>query len=334
MKTEILKTEEAIRFVKQTFAEVLCKKMNLSPISSPMMVLDDSGINDNLNGIERTVTFPVKSLKEKRAVIVNSLAKWKRLRLKQIGISKGEGILTDMRAIRPDEDYTPLHSIYVDQWDWEKRIEKSQRDLQYLKTEVEKIYGTLYSTEQKVTEKYGDIRAILPKRITFIHAEQLREQYPTLSPKEREKRACRKYGAIFLIGIGCVLRDGEKHDGRAPDYDDWTTLNEDGYYGLNGDILVWNPVLENAFELSSMGIRVDANALIKQLKIRGDEKRSQLPFHRMLLSNQLPESIGGGIGQSRMCMFLLRKKHIGEVQVSLWPDDELFELTAQGITLL
>jgi len=334
MKAEILKTEEAIRFVKQAFAQALCQEMNLYPISSPMMVLDDSGINDNLNGIERTVTFPVKSLKDKSAVIVNSLAKWKRLRLKQIGISIGEGILTDMRAIRPDEDYTPLHSIYVDQWDWEKRIEKSDRELQFLKAEVEKIYRALYTTEQMLTETYTDIEAILPEKITFIHSEQLRKQFPALSPKEREKRACQKYGAIFLIGIGGELEDGEKHDGRAPDYDDWSTLNDEGYFGLNGDILVWNPVLENAFELSSMGIRVDAETLMKQLKIRGDEKRSQLPFHKMLLKNELPYSIGGGIGQSRMCMFLLRKKHIGEVQVSLWPDDELIGLSEQGVSLL
>jgi aspartate--ammonia ligase len=334
MKTKILKTEESIRLVKQSFAQELCEKMNLSQISSPLMVLGDSGINDDLNGIERSLEFTVKSLRHKRAVVVNSLAKWKRLRLKQIGLSIGEGLVTDMRAIRPDEDYTPLHSIYVDQWDWEKVMDSSERSIRFLKTEVQKIYEAIKKTEQIVCEHYPEIEAVLPDKITFIHSEELRLHYPDLSPKQREKKACEEFKAVFLIGIGGNLGDGKKHDGRAPDYDDWSSQNEDGFKGLNGDILVWNPVLQDAFEISSMGIRVDPESLKKQLKIRGNQSRSQLPFHQMLLRGELPQSIGGGIGQSRLCMFLLRKKHIGEVQVSLWPEKELHSLASQGISLL
>ncbi len=334
MKTKILKTEEAIRLVKQSFAQELCEEMNLSQISSPLMVLSDSGINDDLNGSERSLEFTVKSLQHRRAVVVNSLAKWKRLRLKQIGLSTGEGLLTDMRAIRPDEDYTPLHSVYVDQWDWEKRIGNSERSIRFLKTEVEKIYKAIKKTEQIICNQYPEIEGILPNKITFIHSEELRLQYPELSPKQREKKACEEYKAVFLIGIGGNLGDGKKHDGRAPDYDDWSSPNEEGFTGLNGDILVWNSILQDAFEISSMGIRVDPKTLKKQLKIRGNQKRSQLPFHKMLLKGELPQSIGGGIGQSRLCMFLLRKKHIGEVQVSLWPEKELLALSEQGISLL
>ncbi|MBE9466983.1 MAG: aspartate--ammonia ligase [Bacteroidetes bacterium] len=334
MKIEALKTEESISYVKKIFAKELLKTMELIQISSPIMVLDDSGINDNLNGVERTVTFSVKFLKGEKAVIVNSLAKWKRLRLKQFEVEIGKGILTDMRAIRPDEDYSSIHSIYVDQWDWEKRIDKSQRNLKYLKEEVRKIYQVIRKTEQKVAVQYSEIQSYLPEKITFFHTEELCRKFSLFTPKERERIVCEKYGAVFLIGIGKKLSDGQEHDGRAPDYDDWSTKNEDGYYGLNGDILIWNPVIKSVFELSSMGIRVDAETLIKQLKIREVEERKKLPFHKLLLNDELPLSIGGGIGQSRICMYMLRKMHIGQVQVSLWPEPMVSELSEMGISLL
>ena len=331
---EILKTEQAITLVKETFEKQLAKQLQLIKVSSPIAVLDGTGINDDLNGIERAVSFPIKSMNEQKAVVVHSLAKWKRLRLKQLGIEVGTGILTDMRALRPDEDYTHLHSIYVDQWDWEKHIETSQRTLSYLKTTVLKIYEALKETEQTVSSHYKDIPSILPDVITFIHAEELLKLYPTLSPKQREYEITKKAGAVFIIGIGGKLSDGEVHDGRAPDYDDWSTLNEEGFAGLNGDLVVWHPVLKSPFELSSMGIRVDKKALKYQLELRGCEDRKKLMFHNMLLSDQLTESIGGGIGQSRVCMFILKKAHIGEVQVSIWPEEEKQKLAEQDVILL
>lgn len=331
---EILKTELAITLVKETFSKKLAKQLNLVKISSPLIVLDGIGINDDLNGIERPVSFPIKQLKEKKGVVVHSLAKWKRWRLKELEIAYGKGILTDMRALRPDEDYTPLHSIYVDQWDWEKHIEHRDRSISFLKKEVEKIYDTLKETEKIVEKIYPSIKAVLPEKIHFIHSEELLLAYPSLNPKEREKKIAKKYGAVFIMGIGGKLSDGSIHDGRAADYDDWSSENEDQFYGLNGDIVVWHPILESAFEISSMGIRVDKTALVRQLEEKEQMERKQLFFHEKLLSGELTESIGGGIGQSRICMFMLKKKHIGEVQVSIWCEDERAKLASEGIYLL
>jgi aspartate--ammonia ligase len=330
---ELLETEVAITFVKDTFARELARQLQLVKVSAPIVVLDGTGINDDLNGVERPVGFPIKALGEQRAVVVHSLAKWKRLRLHELGIAAGKGLLTDMRALRPDEDYSPIHSIYVDQWDWEKHMLPEQRSIPFLQATVETIYEALKTTEQQVSEEFG-IAPILPPGITFIHAEDLLQRYPSLTPKQREHEAAREYGAVFLMGIGGELSHGEIHDGRAPDYDDWSSLNEDGHRGLNGDILLWNPVLETSFEVSSMGIRVDKAALARQLELRGCPERQDLAFHRLLLADQLPQSIGGGIGQSRVCMFLLRKAHIGEVQVSIWSDAARQEMAAAGVGLL
>ena len=329
----LLKTEEAITFVKETFAKELARQLHLVKVSAPIVVLDGTGINDDLNGVERPVAFPIKALNEQRAVVVHSLAKWKRLRLRELGIPAGKGLLTDMRALRPDEDYSPIHSIYVDQWDWEKHILPEKRTIAFLQATVETIYEALKTTEQQVSEQFG-IAPVLPPAITFIHAEDLLLRYPILTPKQREHEAAREYGAVFLMGIGGELSHGEIHDGRAPDYDDWSTPNEAGHRGLNGDILLWNPVLETSFEVSSMGIRVDKTALTRQLALRGCPEREVLQFHRLLLADELPQSIGGGIGQSRVCMFLLRKAHIGEVQVSIWPEAVRSELAELGVGLL
>lgn len=331
---EMLKTEKAITLVKDIFSRELSKQLNLYKVSSPLIVLDGTGINDDLNGIERPVSFPIKALGEKKGVVVHSLAKWKRLRLKELEIESGKGILTDMRALRPDEDYTPLHSIYVDQWDWEKRIEVTERNVSYLKKTVIKIYEALKVTEKEVQNQYPDIKTVLPDSIKFIHSEELLQRYPLLSPKQRETEIAKEYGAVFIIGIGGNLSDGRPHDGRAADYDDWSTQNESGFYGLNGDIVLWHPVLKCAFEVSSMGIRVDKDALLKQLKEKGCQEREKFLFHSMLLTGNLPESIGGGIGQSRVCMFMLKKKHIGEVHVSIWPNEEKLKMGLEGVRLL
>ena len=328
-----LETEEAITFVKETFARELARQLHLVRVSAPLVGLDGTGINDDLNGVERPVGFPIKALAEQRAVVVHSLAKWKRLRLHELGIAPGKGLLTDMRALRPDEEYSPIHSIYVDQWDWEKHMLPEQRTIPFLQATVETIYEALKTTEQLVSEQFG-IAPILPPAITFVQAEDLLRRYPGLTPKQREHEAAREYGAVFLMGIGGELSHGEIHDGRAPDYDDWSTPTEAGYRGLNGDILLWNPVLETSFEVSSMGIRVDKTALARQLKLRGCPERQALQFHRLLLADALPQSIGGGIGQSRVCMFLLRKAHIGEVQVSIWPEAVRRELAEAGVVLL
>ena len=326
--------EQAISFVKDQFSKSLQNNLNLIPVSGPLVVLDGTGINDDLNSIERPVKFPIKSLGDKQAVVVHSLAKWKRIRLKELELEVGEGIITDMKALRPDEDYSPIHSIYVDQWDWEKVILEEDRKLDYLKETVTSIYDAIKYTEQKVEEKYPELKAFLPEKITFISSEELLQKYPTLSPKQRENAITKEFGAVFIYGIGSLLTNGELHDSRAADYDDWSTLNSAGYQGLNGDILVWNPVLEQAFELSSMGIRVDKQALLKQLEIRNSLDRQELYYHQLLLSDQLTESIGGGIGQSRLCMFLLKLKHIGEVQTSIWDDKTTQKLKQEGIQLL
>ncbi len=334
LKQERLRTEAAIQYAKDVFTRQLSDQLNLTKVSSPIMVMDGTGINDDLNGVERCVRFAIKQMDDQKAVVVNSLAKWKRIRLKDYEIDEEQGIITDMRAIRPDEDYSPIHSVYVDQWDWEKRISPDDRTVARLKTEVKKIYKALKITEQELRRKYTDVEEQLPDDITFIHAEELRRIYPELTGKEREDKIAREYGAVFIIGIGGELGDDQPHDGRAPDYDDWSTENEDGFYGLNGDLLVWNPVLESAFELSSMGIRVDQDALERQLELRNETHRKKLHFHQLLLQDQLPQSIGGGIGQSRVCMFLLGKQHIGEVQVSVWPEEAYQEASMKGISLL
>ena len=327
-------TEAAIDFVKTTFEKELAQSLHLVKVSAPLFVLDGTGINDDLNGIERPVAFPIKGMQEQKAVVVHSLAKWKRMRLQQLDIPAGEGLYTNMHALRPDEDFTPIHSIYVDQWDWEKVMEPQQRTLPFLKATVKKIYAALKVTEQKVYELYPQIKPVLPQEITFLHAEDLLQQYPTLTPKQRETEAARTYGAVFIIGIGGALSHGQPHDGRAADYDDWSTPTSDGYKGLNGDIILWNPVLETAFEISSMGIRVDKEALLQQLAERDCLERRHLLFHQQLLSGGLPQSIGGGIGQSRTCMFLLRKAHIGEVQASIWPEEVVKDCAERGIPLL
>lgn len=332
-KKEILQTEESIALVKKSFTEKLCNALNLYPISSPMIVNEGTGINDDLNGIERPVSFPVKFLNNNRGVVVHSLAKWKRIRLKELGLDTHEGILTDMRALRPDEDSSPIHSIYVDQWDWELKINETNRTLSYLKNIVRKIYQALLDTEKKVWEVYG-ITPTLPRIISFIHSEQLLQLFPTLSPKEREHAIAKEYGAVFIIGIGDKLSDGKPHDNRSSDYDDWSSKTEDGFTGLNGDLLVWNETLNSSLELSSMGIRVDKKALQHQLTITDSLDKQNLFYHNLLLQNELPLSIGGGLGQSRICMFLLKKKHIGEVQASIWPESVRQQALEKGINLL
>jgi len=333
MSRKQLENEQKIAFIKTTFSQQLCQNLNLIPVSSPLMVLDGTGINDDLNGIERAVRFPVKSLNDKQAVVVHSLAKWKRIRLKEYDIQRGEGILTNMSALRPDEDYSPIHSIFVDQWDWEIRISEADRNITFLKNTVLKIYEAILTTEQKVFEMNPDLKPFLPKNITFIHSEELYKMYPNHTPKDREHLISEKHGAVFIIGIGGKLSSGEIHDGRAADYDDWSTETELGK-GLNGDLLVWNPVSKQSFEISSMGIRVDKKALQVQLTERHQENKLKLTYHKMIMEDQIPLSIGGGIGQSRLCMLLLKKQHIGQVQVSLWDDEIREKLKTTDVHLL
>jgi aspartate--ammonia ligase len=295
--------------------------------------LKGTGINDDLNGVERAVTFPIKDLGDTKAEIVHSLAKWKRLTLADLNIEPGYGIYTDMNAIRSDEDLGNLHSLYVDQWDWELVMQENERNLDFLKEIVRRIYAAIVRTEYMVYETYPDFKPRLPKDIHFIHAEELLQKYPGLSVREREDAFTKEKKAVFIIGIGCLLSNGEKHDGRAPDYDDWTTP-ANGLPGLNGDILIWNDVLDRAFELSSMGIRVNPEVLEQQLKASGTENRKTLYFHKRLLNNELPQTIGGGIGQSRLCMLLLRKAHIGEIQASIWPQEMREKAEKNGIPLI
>lgn len=327
-------TEQGIKSIKDFFQQCLASQLRLRRVTAPLFVKSGLGINDDLNGIERPVTFAIGDMGDARAEIVHSLAKWKRMTLAEYQIPRGYGIYTDMNAIRPDEELDNLHSLYVDQWDWEAVMAPEERNLSYLKSKVDGIYNVLLQTEYMVYEKYHAITPILPEKITYIHAQELLERYPGLNPKERENEIARKYGAVFVIGIGGALSDGKPHDGRAPDYDDWSSVAENGLAGLNGDILLWNPVLESAFEISSMGIRVDAEALKRQLAISNQQHRAGLYFHRRLLAGELPQSIGGGIGQSRLCMFLLRKGHIGEIQASIWPDDMRTACKAHGMQLI
>jgi aspartate--ammonia ligase len=327
-------TELAIRQIKEFFQTNLAFELNLMRVTAPLFVLSGTGINDDLNGVERPVVFPVKSIQDSRAEIVQSLAKWKRLQLADFTCQPGEGLYTDMNAIRPDEDLDNLHSIYVDQWDWERVISKEERTVEYLKQVVRQIYSVILRTERYIGYLYPEIVPVLPDEITFIHSEDLQKHHPDLSPKQREKLACLEHGAVFVIGIGADLPGGMPHDGRAPDYDDWSTPTYNGYKGLNGDILVNYPLLDCAYELSSMGIRVDPPAMLRQLEIRGVMQRKDLLFHRRLLNGELPLSIGGGIGQSRLCMFYLRKAHIGEIQSSLWSKEMVDQCLEHNITLL
>lgn len=328
------KTEQGIKLIKDFFQQNLATELRLRRVTAPLFVLQGLGINDDLNGVERPVTFPIKDLGEQKAEVVHSLAKWKRLTLAEYQVQSGYGVYTDMNAIRADEELDNLHSLYVDQWDWEAVIAQHQRSIAFLKDVVQRIYAAIRRTEYLVCETYEQIRPFLPEDIHFIHSEDLLAMYPNLSPKEREDAICKKYGAVFIIGIGGKLANGEKHDGRAPDYDDWSTIAENGKAGLNGDILIWYPVLQRSFELSSMGIRVDSEALKRQLKLEGKEDRASLYFHRRLLNNELPLSVGGGIGQSRLCMVLLHKAHIGEIQASIWPEDMRRECAELGMPLI
>ena len=332
---DVCETERAIKFVKDHFEQALAEALNLSRITAPLFVRGDSGVQDNLNGVERPVSFEVLAVDNVECQIVHSLAKWKRLALHKYGFAVGEGIYTDMNALRPDETVLDnLHSVYVDQWDWERVITPADRSLETLQAVVRDIYATIRATEAEVVDAFGGVEPFLPEEITFVHTEDLALQYPDATSWEREAAACREHGAVFFIGIGGELPDGKIHDGRAPDYDDWTTPTTEGHRGLNGDIFVWNPLLQIPFELSSMGIRVDPETMKTQLAVRGCSERAELPWHRMLLDGSLPQSVGGGIGQSRLCMLLLHKAHIGEVQVGIWPKAVHDVCKAAGIPLL
>jgi aspartate--ammonia ligase len=331
---DLKQTEKAIKLVKDFFQQDLASELKLSRVTAPLFVMKGTGINDDLNGIERPVAFPVKELDDKVAEVVHSLAKWKRMTLADLEIEPGYGIYTDMNAIRPDEELTNIHSLYVDQWDWEKVITEEERNLDFLKKVVRKIYTVLLRTEFQVYENYPQIKPILPEEITFIHTEELEAKYPTLSSKDRENAIAKEFGAVFIIGIGGELPSGKIHDGRAPDYDDWTTETVNGYKGLNGDIVIWNPVLQSSFEISSMGIRVDKEVLLHQLQLTNTENRKDLLWHKRLLNDEFPLSIGGGIGQSRICMYFLRKAHIGEIQSSIWPDEMYAQCHKHNIHLV
>ena len=330
----VRETEHAIVAIKDFFQLALSTELNLTRVTAPLFVGSGTGINDDLNGVERPVSFPVKALNDNKMEIVQSLAKWKRLKVTDLALEPGFGIYTDMNALRPDEDLDPIHSIYVDQWDWEMAIDPKDRTVEYLKSVVRKVYRCIQRAEFYIYDRYPQITPILPKEITFFYADDLQKQYPNLTPKERENKVAKEYGAVFIIGIGGKMGDGTIHDGRAPDYDDWITETENGHHGLNGDILVWNPVHNCALELSSMGVRVSPDSLQAQLKERGMEERAKLEFHSRLLKGELTQTLGGGIGQSRLCMFLLRKAHIGETQVSVWTDEIKADCKKRGIELL
>lgn len=318
-------TEKAIKCVKDMFQENLSAQLALLRVTAPMVVLSGTGINDDLNGVERPVSFPIKSMGERRAEVVHSLAKWKRMKLAEMQVPVGRGIYTDMNALRPDEDLDNLHSLYVDQWDWEKVIRREDRNREFLKKVVRRIYEAVKVTENKLYVEFPQLGLQLPEEIQFIDSEELLQRYPSLDAKQREARIAKEAGAVFIMGIGGKLSDGKPHDLRAADYDDWS---------LNGDIVIWNEVLQGAFELSSMGIRVDENSLRSQLREKGEKYKEGLEFHSKLLGGQLPYTIGGGIGQSRLCMLLLRKAHIGEIQSSIWPEEMREECRKSGIELV
>ena len=318
-------TEKAIKCVKDMFQENLSAQLALLRVTAPMVVLSGTGINDDLNGVERPVGFPIKSMGERRAEVVHSLAKWKRMKLAEMEVPVGRGIYTDMNALRPDEELDNLHSLYVDQWDWEKVIRREDRNREFLKKVVRRIYEAVKVTENKLYVEFLQLGLQLPEEIQFIDSEELLQRYPGLDAKQREARIAKEAGAVFIMGIGGKLSDGKPHDLRAADYDDWS---------LNGDIVIWNEVLQGPFELSSMGIRVDESSLRAQLREKGEEYKEGLEFHSRLLSGQLPYTIGGGIGQSRLCMLLLRKAHIGEIQSSIWPETMREECRKSGIELV
>lgn len=321
----IKETQGAIKHVKDHFERQLAKQLNLTRVSAPLFVKPETGLNDNLNGVERPVAFGIKEQNDTMVEIVHSLAKWKRMALQKYGFSYGEGLYTDMNAIRRDEDTDNLHSIFVDQWDWEKILLHDERNVETLKKTVRSVYSALKETEHYIADKYDYIKEFLPDDITFVTTQELENMYPNDTPKERENKIVRLKGAVFLMQIGGKLASGEPHDGRAPDYDDWQ---------LNGDILVYYPVLDIALELSSMGIRVDETSLASQLKLAGCEERAELPFQKAILNKELPYTVGGGIGQSRICMFFLRKAHIGEVQSSIWPEEVMKAAAEKGVALL
>ncbi len=331
---DIRQRETAIKDVKDFFERELASALRLFRVTAPMAVRSGLGINDDLNGVEQPVRFKVKEDSNAEVEIVQSLAKWKRLALAEYGFAVGEGLYTDMNAVRPDETIDELHSIYVDQWDWEKVISPEQRKLETLHDTVRTIYDCVCRPEFHIASVYSHIRPVLPEKIFFITSEELQQRWPDMDAKERENRICAEHKAVFITGIGGELADGEIHDGRAPDYDDWTTPNSDGGRGLNGDILLWNPILERAFEISSMGIRVNPETLREQLKVRQLEDRLELDFHRRLLSGELPQTMGGGIGQSRLCMFFLRAAHLGEVACGVWPDAMREACCKANMTLL
>ncbi len=327
-------TERAIRAIKEFFQTNLAFELNLTRVTAPLFVKGGSGINDDLNGVEQPAWFTAEGVGGARLEMVQSLAKWKRLTLADLDFKPGEGLYTDMNAIRPSEVLDNSHSLYVDQWDWERVITREERGVGFLQWIVRSIYDVIRRAERYVCFEYSCIEPVLPQEIVFLHAEDLQQQYPELTPTQRETEACREHGAVFIRGIGAPLADGAPHDGRAPDYDDWVSIGDDQRQGLNGDIIVYNPVLDSAFELSSMGIRVDAESLLQQLAIRGCEQWRELYFHTRLRAGELPLSIGGGIGQSRLCMLYLRKAHIGEIQASVWPDDMSQQCRQNNIFLL
>ncbi|MBP3566191.1 MAG: aspartate--ammonia ligase [Paraprevotella sp.] len=332
---DLQQTEIAIKKIKDFFLSSISTELRLRRVTAPLFVLKGLGMNDDLSGIERPVTFPIKDLNEAQAEVVHSLAKWKRVTLAEYNVAPGYGIITDMNAIRADEEMDNLHSLYVDQWDWERVMPEGCRNTEYLKKIVSRIYNAILRTEYYICETYPQLKPFLPEDIHFIHSEELLQKYPNLSPKERENAICKEYGAVFIIGIGGKLSNGEEHDMRAPDYDDYTTISEvNGLAGLNGDLLIWYPILERAIELSSMGIRVDKETLNRQLALSGKEDRKKLYFHSRLLEGSLPQSIGGGIGQSRLCMILLHKAHVGETQSSIWPDDMRKRCKEEGMPLI
>ena len=332
---DMKQTELGIKQIKEFFQQNLSSELRLRRVTAPLFVLKGMGINDDLSGVERAVSFPIKDLGDAKAEVVHSLAKWKRLTLAEYNIGPGYGIYTDMNAIRADEELGNLHSLYVDQWDWERSITNEQRTVSFLKQIVTRIYSAMRRTEYMVCEMYPQIESFLPHDIQFIQSEELLQMYPNLSSKEREHAITKKYGAVFIIGIGGKLSNGEPHDMRAPDYDDYSSIDpETGLAGLNGDLLIWDKVLDRSIELSSMGIRVDKEALLRQLELSGQEQRKELYFHKRLLDGTLPLCIGGGIGQSRLCMLYLQKAHIGEIQASIWPEKMRQECAEWGMPLI
>ncbi|MBO7280802.1 MAG: aspartate--ammonia ligase [Bacteroidaceae bacterium] len=331
---DLKQTELAIKQIKEIFQLNLSSTLRLRRVTAPLFVLQGTGLNDDLTGHENAVSFPIQDMNGAVAEVVHSLAKWKRVTLADYDIQDGRGIYTDMNAIRAHEELDNLHSLYVDQWDWERTIGEEDRTIKFLRGIVTRIYSAIRRTEFTISEHYPQLEPTLPKEIFFIHSEELRKRYPTLTAKEREEEITREHKAVFIIGIGGKLGDGEPHDNRAPDYDDYSTPNEEGYNGLNGDLLIWSDILGKSVELSSMGIRVDKKALLHQLKLSGKEERKELYFHRRLLNDTLPLSIGGGIGQSRLCMLLLKKAHIGEIQASIWPEEMREECRKMNIPLI